>query len=212
MTPSKDAKKPAGEIQTGERCLLSLMNEFFLVEILAVEKSSIHVTFPGSDYPIEGIPVEIQFHDKEGFRSYPTVCLEGPSAEREGILLQKPAECRRVQHRNSCRVPTDLTVQVKDQVHVRRFSAALQNLSAGGVLLECEAPFDFHTSVELTLSLPGEPSQTLLCQVLHIGDPADRPSAGARLFGMRFVNPEQRTIQCIERYVWRRINELYAKR
>lgn len=211
-TPTKKTAKKDSELSVGNRCLLSMMGDFFLVEILAVDKDNVKVTFPGSDYPIAGIPVEIQFHDKEGFRCYSSVCVEGPGAGREGIVLLRPQEGRRVQHRDSCRVPTDLTVQVKDQVHVRRYNAALLNLSAGGAFLTSDAPFDFHTSVEMTLSLPGESTLTLLCQVLHIAEPESEQPHGVRFFGIRFVDPDHYACQSIERYIWRRLNDLYATR
>lgn len=211
LAPTKGTEKDS-ELRVGNRCLLSMMGDFFLVEILAVDKENVQVTFPGSDYPIAGIPVEIQFHDTEGFRCYSSVCVEGPTAGRQGILLRKPQEGRRVLHRDSCRVPTDLTVQVKDQVHVRRYNAALVNLSAGGAFLTSDAPFDFHTSVEMTLSLPSEATLTLLCQVLHIGEPEGEHAPDQRFFGLRFVNPDHYARQSIERYIWQRLNDLYAKR
>ncbi|MCC6697366.1 MAG: PilZ domain-containing protein [Candidatus Hydrogenedentes bacterium] len=207
MSTKKSTDRMKMEMRQGSTCLLNVIGQYFLVEILELLPDSIRVSFPGRDYPVPGMIVHLDFHDMDGFDSFETEVLEGPSKSGPGLVVSRPSESRRTQHRDSCRVPTDLTVQVKDQVHVRRYDAALLNLSAGGALIETDAPFDFSTSLELTLSLPGEPLLRMLGQVVHVSDESTRPEC--RTFGIRFValSPELR--QSISRYAWHRLRELY---
>ena len=207
MSTKKAGDRIRMEMRLGGTCLLNVIGQHFLVEILELGPDSLRVSFPGRDYPVPGMIVHLDFHDTNGFDSFEAEVLEGPSKAGSGLLLSKPSESRRTQHRDSCRVPTDLTVQVKDQVHVRRYDAALLNLSAGGALIETDAPFDFSTSLELTLSLPGEPLLRMLGQVVHVSDEATRPDR--RTFGVRFVALSPEVHQSISRYAWHRLREMY---
>lgn len=197
------------EMRKGGTCLLNVIGQYFLVDLIEVGEESIRVSFPGKDYPVAGMVVHLDFHDADGFDSYEAEVLEGPAKGEGGLLLTKPSESRRTQHRDACRVPTDLTVQVKDQVHVRRYDASLLNLSAGGALIETDAPFDFSTTLELTLSLPGESQLRMLGQVVHISEEPSQTFPDGRLFGIRFVSLSPEVRQSISRYAWFRLKELY---
>lgn len=207
-TPGKGRKRHP-EIEVGRECLLHLMRQYFMVEVIEVGAETLRVSFPGRDYPVEGMPADIQFHDKAGFYSYPSVVVEGPDPKRPGIVLRFPKERRRAQHRDTCRVATDLTVQVRDQAHVRHYNATLLNLSVGGALVETEAPFDFHTGVEMVMSLPGEPTHAVLAQVVHIGEARAERETARRLVGLRFVGIEPAAIHSISRYILSRLKDLY---
>lgn len=197
------------DIRVGNSCLLSVMNQLFLVEILEVNDDTMRVTFAGMDYPVEGMQADLEFHDKLGFNCYRTIVLEGPKNERSGIVLMRPRECSRARHRDSCRVPTDLTVQVKDQEHFRRYDAALINLSAGGTLISTEAPFDLDATIEIHISLPGEPTHKVLGHIVHVGEDEGGPAGAPRLLGVRFVTPDPDVVESIVKYIWRRLREIY---
>ncbi|GMU92349.1 MAG: hypothetical protein AMXMBFR4_14070 [Candidatus Hydrogenedentota bacterium] len=196
-------------LQKGNRCLLHVVNQYFLVEITDIGIDAIHVTFPGRDYPVEGMSVILDFHDESGFNSYRATVLNGPAKTGGGLLLSKPVELRRTLHRSSCRVPTDLTVQVKSRFQARRYDAALIDLSGGGALIETEAPFDFSTPVEIILSLPGEPQHVLNGQVVHIGSVNRNSLHGKRIIGVRFLGTTPEATHSLGRYVWRRLREIY---
>ncbi len=209
MSEKKSDQRLRMEMRAGSTCLLNVIGQYFLVDLLEVGENSIRVSFPGRDYPVPGMTVSLDFHDADGFDSFEAEVIEGPAKNDSGLLLTKPNESRRTQHRDACRVPTDLTVQVKDQVHVRRYDASLLNLSAGGALIESDAPFDFSTTLELTLSLPGEPLLRILGQVVHISDETQSSSPGSRLFGVRFVSLDPDVRHAISRYAWYRLREIY---
>ena len=210
MSKKTTGDRPGMELRAGSTCLLNVIGQYFLVDLIEVGQDSLRVSFPGRDYPVPGMIVHLDFHDAEGYDSFEAEVLEGPDKADSGVLLSRPAASRRTQHRDACRVPTDLTVQIKDQVHVRRYDAGLLNLSAGGALIETDGPFDFSTTLELTLSLPGEPLLRILGQVVHIANESRVPSPSPRrLFGVRFVSLDPETRQAISRYAWYRLRELY---
>ena len=197
------------ELYTGNRCMLRVAGDHFLVKILDVEKSHIRVTFPGREYPIEGLQVMLEFHDEQGFNSYRSHIVRGPERAGGGLLLARPVDSRRTKYRDSCRVPTDLTVHVKDQVHVRRYDAALVNLSFGGALIVTPAQFDFASTVELTLSLPGEPRHHLIGQVIHATGAPHKYNPNDKTYGIRFIDLAPDAAESITRYIWNRLREIY---
>ncbi len=200
------------DILKGNRCLITVIGQRFMVDLLEVGDKTIRVSFPGRDYPIQGMAVELEFHDPNGFNCYESTVLQGPEASNPGIVLEKPIESRRAQHRVSCRVPTDLTVQVKDQTHIRRYDAPLTNLSADGAQIETHAPFDFSTTVEVWLSLPGEPTHETLASVVHISNSTETAASAEdkTVYGIRFLNLDPAASQSICRYIWQRLRELYG--
>lgn len=204
--------QPGQDLVKGNRCLVAVMGQRFMVDLLEVDDKTIRVSFPGRDYPISGMAVELEFHDPNGFNCYESEVILGPEKGTPGIVLERPVEPRRAQHRVSCRVPTDLTVQVKDQAHIRRYDAPLVNLSADGALIETNAPFDFSTTVELWLSLPGEPTHETLGAVVHISSPTETRASGkdTTIYGIRFLHLDPAASQSICNYIWERLRELYG--
>ncbi|NUM53719.1 MAG: PilZ domain-containing protein [Candidatus Hydrogenedentes bacterium] len=210
MTTAGGKPSVNAELYVGNRCMLRVAGEHFLVKILEVERAFIRVTFPGKDYPIEGLHVLIEFHDESGFNSYRTHVVQGPDKAGGALVLARPVESRRTKYRDSCRVPTDLTVHVKDQVHVRRYDAALVNIGAGGALIVTPAHFDFAATIEMQLSLPGEPQLSLIGQIVHATGSPHTYRSEDKTYGVRFVSIEPEAASCISRYVWNRLREIYS--
>jgi len=219
MAPSEDLSGPAGDtipawktkLDVGMSCLLNVMGRHFLVKITEVGQDTLRVTFPAKDYPIEKLRADLEFYDQDGFYYYSTEVVQGPAEAGGCLVLTKPTELKRNLHRECCRVTTDLTVQVKDQVHVRRYDAGLVDLSAGGALIQTEAPFDFSTTIEMTLSLPGESTHVILGEVIHAPGETPQEQSGARILGIRFTDVDAETSRTISRYIWRRLQEVYAR-
>jgi c-di-GMP-binding flagellar brake protein YcgR len=200
---------PHQELVEGNSCLLTTAGEHFMVQITSVLDDTISVTFPGRDYPVEGMGVTLDFHDDTGFNRYLTRVIEGPNETRQGIILERPQGVNRNLHRDSFRVPTDLTVQVKDQVHIRQYDAALTNLSSGGAQILTSAPFDFGTTVELNLSLPEETIHSIMAQVVHMAEMSDPIRGDERIYGLQFVGLDPSAARTISAYVWKRLKELH---
>ena len=210
MSYKQPAKEPI-KIVKGAECLLNFIGRHFKSRILEVGPETFRVTFPGKDYPVPGLNIVLEFHDDLGFYYIPTLVVEGPQKQPGGITLQKANEVKRSTHRDSFRVPTDLTVHVRDHIHVRRYDAALVNISAGGALLRSDAPWDFSSTLEIMLSLPGEQLYTLLGQVMHI---ATCPQCGVqqteRVFGVKFIGIDPEIERAITNYIFTRLPELYG--
>ena len=194
----------------GLQCFLYVTDRHFLVRVLSLDEETVCVTFPGKDYPVEGMRADMEFHDEGGYCYYATEVLRGPTPGEEGIVLRRPAEIKRSVHRTTCRIPTDLTVQIKDRDHVRRYNAALLNISAGGVLVETDAPFDFSTSIEMDLSLPGESLHTIPCQVVQIIPVAGAQENGMRQLCLKYADLPPDANLSISHYIWRRLQEMGA--
>lgn len=198
-------------LSEGLRCLLYVTGRHFLVHVLAMDDDTVRVSFPGKDYPIEGMHADMEFHDETGYCYYSTEVVRGPMEGEEGIVLRRPSEIKRNIHRSSCRIPTDLTVQVKDRDHVRRYNASLLNLSGGGALVQTEAPFDFSTVVELDLSLPGESTHVITCQVAQIMPSGHAAGDSSRQLSLRFSSVAEEATLSITHFIWRRLQETYGQ-
>jgi Tfp pilus assembly protein PilZ len=196
-------------LAVGNECMLHVAGRHFLVKVVEVKDDLLRVTFPGKDYPVKGMRGEIQLHDEEGFFYYPIAVVEGPVPKGSGILLRKMSELKRSRHRESCRVPTDLLVQVKDEAHVRHYNATLLNVSAGGAFVQTDAPFDYSTTAELSISLPGEATHTIRCQIVDVIPPCEGGHSVDRRFCLRFMEIDSEAEQCITRYVWERLQQMY---
>lgn len=206
MTQLEGAVK---DIRKHNRALLFCLGEYFMVNIESTDEDGFEVTFPGLDYPVSGLWVTLDFHDEEGVNSYSCKVVADPLERNGGLRLSKPSQLKRVVYRSSFRAPTDLTVQVKEQAHVRRYDAALINLSVGGALIRTRAAFEFESLIDLILNLPDEPNHTLTCEVAHISREAGGGSRDLTHYGLKFVQPEPSVVRSIENYVTRRMRELY---
>lgn len=210
MSKESQTSAASSHVQPGAKCLLSVLDRHFMVEILGVEHDTLRVSFPGVDYPVDGMKVDLEFHDNTGFFCYHSNVLQGPQKRGDGIVLTMPEKCTRNEHRESCRVSTDLIVQVRDQVHLRKYNAHLRNLSAGGARIESEAAFELDTTIEMYLSLPGEPVATILGRVIHVGELANVCGHSMWLYGVRFLGLEADQQNAIVHYIWKRLRELYT--
>ena len=205
-------KKPStggAKHEKGRECLLKVTDRYFKVRILEVGSDTIRVSFPGKDYPVDGVGAALEFHDDEGFTYYSTQVVEGPTHKGAGVVLRKQTDPKRSLHRDCFRAPTDLTVRVKERDHARQYDAALVNLSAGGALIQTDAPFDFSTAVDLTLSLPGEAMHTVSGHVVHVADAEERCGTARRYFGIRFTGVPTDVERTITRYMWSVLREMY---
>ncbi len=197
------------DLSAGRECLIRLMGQHFLSRILEVSDDRLTVTFPGTDYPAPGMRLELQFHDDEGFNSYVSHVVAGPQQHAGRVVVERPSAMERVLHRQNCRVSTDLTVQVKEEDLIRKYDAALLNLSGGGALLETDAPLDLNSSVEMTISIPLDRSRTIHGHVTHVDRLKPPHDSGRSIVGVRFWKMDAATTQAIRDYVWQRLRELY---
>lgn len=206
-----DASKDLFEkhFSEGSRCLVILSGERFLVTILKIADDNIQVTFPTSDFPIEGMHVDLEFHDDTGYTAYESEVVETPREVGDGLVVKRPpSEMSRTSHRSAWRVPADFSVRMKHHVHPRRVEVPVINVSAGGMLLKTEMDVEVGDSIDLQFTLPGELKEDLLLgRVMHVSTP---PGIGSneRMVGLLFVSPEVRSREALSNYIWRRLREM----
>lgn len=199
-----DAKQ---DLKAGARCLAKAMDNQFLMQIVGVSESELEVLFPTVDFPVAGMTLSLEFHDEQGYTVYPTEVLAAMPAFDKPARLKYPQEVIRNFHRQNFRVSTDLTAQIKEQIHLRKYDAALLNLSAGGALVRTEGPFVMDATVELFLSLPRQPMLQVLGRVIHVIQEVD---TGLPILGIRFINPSEEVQQGVSHYVGRQINDHFG--
>lgn len=212
MTTNAPEKVALGTRQTqfavGSQCFLNAMGEHFLVDVLEVRGDVIRVSFPARDYPVEGMRVDLEVHNDTGYCRYPAIVMDSPEhTEAKGLKLKIAKQPRFARHRDTCRVPTDLTVQVKEAGRPRRHNAELVNLSSGGAGICCGAPLAEGSDVDIEISLPGERVHNLRGTVLH-ERPSDR-CGNAKHFGVRFRHSDDAVTAALARFIGQRVHDLY---
>ncbi len=197
------------QFQPGTRCLLVLMGRRFMVGILNVAEDSLRVSFPMDELPMDGMRVELEFHDERGYTRYETEVVQGPQEVGDGMVLRRPPASSRFRHRSSWRVPVGFRAELKGHVHPRRYEGTVRNISAGGALIKTKAAVDVGDNIEITLHLPNQSPEAVLGEVVHC--PADT-SPGAGRIGVRFISPDPTTAKILNTFVWKRLRELQPDR
>lgn len=191
----------------GNRCLLLLMGQRYLVSIQATTDDSVMVSFPIRDFPVEGMRVELEFHDTEGYTRFESEVITAPKEVGDGLELRRPPEIVRTYHRGSWRVPVDFKANVKGHVHPRRLKVPVINLSTGGLLFLSDAPFENGDMLDAILPILGPDDDALTCKVVHRAD-AGRSMGGVVQVGATFISPDPTTIKSISNYIHDRLKEL----
>ncbi len=195
----------------GERCILLIMEERYLVTVLSVADDRVRVSYPSAHFPVEGMYILLEFHDEEGYSLYESEVLETPRDHGDGLVLRLPHADRRTSHRRTWRVEADLTCQFKDHVHPRRHEAQVTNVSAGGMQIETDAQLDIGHNIDIDLELPGRGTHRILGTIAHLMVTEDSERKGHTLAGVRFLNPEQETSRALTEYIWKRVHKLHPK-
>lgn len=199
----------ASAFSEGANCLLRVMGEQFWVRVTEVGEEAIRVSFPGHDYPLADMPILLELHSEDGYRVFSTYLIgRGPTVE-DGLILAPPQEEAQRFHRATMRIETDLAIKVKDQVSLKKHPGTLVNLSQGGALFITEGPFDFDSTLDITLELPGEPAHTLTSQVRHVDSAR---GARERNIGVRFISPDSEATAAIGRFITDQLRTLHSTR
>jgi hypothetical protein len=194
--------------QVGQRLLLKLGGRHFLVDVLERDDHTFHVSFPGSDFPLEGTTLDFEHHDDTGVILFRARVVRGARRKDEGLLLERPAQGYRRTHRDAFRVPTDLTALIRDQAHQQRYSAEVVNLSSGGALLQADAPFDQDSMLAVSLPLPRECIRSMAGEVVHMRWRQSTHLAQKKLLGVRFVGTGPEVRRTLSHYIGERLRHL----
>jgi hypothetical protein len=195
--------------EIGNRALLVFMGQRFLVTILSADYGELRLSYPVSDFPVEGMYVNLEFHDEAGYAAYESEVVRPALQPGDGLVVKRPPAVVRTHHRHCWRVPTDFRVEVKDHVHPRRAEAPAINISAGGMLLRSLIAYNPGNNVDMHFRLPGDALlHTAVGMVVHSA-PVPEARDNALHVGVKFVDLDPGTAKCISQYIWRRLRELH---
>lgn len=204
------AAPPATDIALGKELLMTVAGRNFLVEVVDLRSESLRVTFPGIDYPVQGMQVELEMHEPAGFSYYQTTVKKGPLKEGDGVVLEIPAPPRRSMHRDTFRVPTDLKGEVLGPGDDHWTRATVTNLSAGGAYIEMkDESYTEGTTVDLALLLPGDSRRVVQAQILHVVEPREENGQYYYAYGTRFTGYEPGAGREITQYIEGLLRDLY---
>lgn len=187
-------------LKQGQRCLLVVLDQRFLVSILEAGGETVLVTFPTRGLPMDGMLVHLEFHDKNGYASYETEVVRSPREPGDGLLLKRPSAYQTTSHRLDWRVPADIEAQFKVHAHPRRIKGRVLNMSVGGLLIESRARLSIDDSLDLELTLPGPHRIDTVGQVVF-SSPVEDAASGVHRHGVRFVGLEPENQHAIIRYI-----------
>jgi c-di-GMP-binding flagellar brake protein YcgR len=208
MLTTPGRSEEATHFTEGTRALLILMGQRFLVTVLNANTDTLRVSFPVQDFPLEGMYVNLEFHDDLGYVTYETEVIESPKQPGDGLLIRRPPESVRTHHRTAWRVSADFRVEIKGHVHPRRYEAPVINLSSGGLLVRTDAPLNFGDNVDVEFNLTDEHRHRALAQVMHV-NVLEKSQGGIPLVGLKFVNPDPELTKSVTHYIWRRLRQTH---
>ena len=183
------------------------MGQRFLVSIQKVTEETIEVSFPVRDFPVEGMRVDLEFHDMEGFTRFESDVLTAPKELGDYLIIRRPPAYVRNYHRGSWRVPVDFKAEFKGHVHPRRVKVPVVNLSTGGLLVLVDGGFEVEDMLEATIPIPGLVGEKMTCKVAH-RSVEPHGADGLVQMGCSFVSPDPESIKAIATYISNRLKEL----
>lgn len=180
---------------------LRTMGRLHLVRVLGTSEDTFWVTFPGADYPVEGMAVDLEFHEERGFYIYHTRVVIGPRKPGDGIVLRRTESLEFRQHRREWRVPVDLKAGLLAANNGRACTAQLLNLGSGGAMLRTPLQFELGDMVQIRLQIRRHRALLLPAQVIRI-------ETDGR-FALRFIDVPASDVRDLIHFVWERIRETY---
>lgn len=207
MSTSTDSNSQDHLFATGNRCLLLIMGQRFLVSIQKVTENAIEVSFPVRDFPVEGMRVDLEFHDMEGFTRFESEVLTAPKELGDFLVLRRPPAYVRNYHRGAWRVPVDFKAEIKGHVHPRRLNVPVVNLSTGGILVLTDSEMEVNDMLEAALPIPDLAGEKMTCKVVHRA-PESQNIDGLVQMGCTFVSPDPTALKAIANYISSRLKEL----
>lgn len=208
-TPGPSQNDGHASIEMGARLLMNVAGQHFMVQVTHLTDKEVRVTFPGIDYPVEGMLVALEVHDDKGFSRYQTRVIEGPRKEGDGVLLERTSIEYWQQHRDSYRIETNLEAKLQLDGQDGEDPGTVTNISTGGVLVDCERKFELNSLLKLRFVLPNGAAAALTVKVLHVGKPREVNSRTLYTYGTNYESYEPGTGHVVTNYIRDRLKELY---
>jgi len=203
-----DPSKPLDLIPPGTRALLAIAGERYLATVIKTGEDWVQLTFPSTDYPVEGMYVVLELHDDDGYTTLESEVLEAPKEHGDPLVLRLPEAIQRNRHRSSWRVPTELPAKLKDHVHPRVRDVDLIDMSAAGLRIRTDADLAIGDNVDVTFALPGSGEHKVLCATAHV-QRSEGDAENAQV-GLKLISPDPTTLQAMKHYIRGRAREIHG--
>jgi len=198
-------------LMKGSKGFLRVMGYPFLVEVLGVEGKQIWVSFPGADYPVEGMGAQLEFHQDTGYVLYHTQVVRGPRQLGDGVIVERSETSDERRHRANWRVPTNLAVVIQEAGSGTRYSAIMENLSAGGLLLRAYANLNLKNLLNVTFELEDGEEHTVVGKVVYAAEESSLSRRPNQEYGVSFVEVPNAARRAITLFLYAKIRQLYPK-
>lgn len=192
-------------LEVGNSCFLRIFDQRYFVDILGVSQDTIWVSFHMSDFPLEGMGVDLEFHQGGGFTCYHTRVSIPPKEAGDGVVLQRAEAATFMAYRRSWRVPVDLAMKAREHPDGEVWDGRLVDISAEGALAVSAKALEVGDMMSLSFALPGGRMATMTAQVIH----SRVDDEGVVHMGLRFDDVPATTREALTSFLWREIRERY---
>jgi hypothetical protein len=196
-------------LRRGERGFLRVMGNPFLVEILGVNGKEVWVSFPGADYPLDGMGAELEFHAETGYLLFHTHVVRGP--RRDGVVLERTESSEHRQHRRHWRIPTDTTVVLRPLHGQKQYTAIMDNLSAGGLLVRAYAEFPLSCVLDMQLPLDDGALHPMRGRVVFSEESGSFENSPRNRYGIHFAEVPPESRRALIWHLYRRMRKVYPQ-
>lgn len=187
------------------------MGHPFMVEILGVNGKEIWVSFPGADYPLDGMGAELEFHTPQGYTLFHAQVLRGPRRDGDGVVLERAETSEDRHHRRHWRIPTDTTVVLHPVQDGKHYTAIMDNLSAGGMLVRTYAVLYLPCELEVEMPLDDGNTYTLSGRVVYGAETSPFQPGPRHKYGILFGALEPGTRRSLTWYLYKRMRKTYPE-
>jgi hypothetical protein len=210
MTTALNAFDNGLHFRKGERLILLIMGERYLVSVLDVEPERVRVSYPAAHFPVEGMYVLMEFHDDEGYSTYESEVLATPHQPGDGLVLRRPHADRRASHRRAWRVEADFKAIIKDHVHPQKHEVDVINVSAGGLQFATQQVMEIGHNLDIDFDIPGRGHHKVLAAVAHL-IVLEKDQHAPHRVGVKFINPEPETTKAVAEYIWLQVHRKHPE-
>lgn len=199
-------------IQTGNSGFLCIKENRFLVEILGVDNNQIWTTFPGINYPLQGVGGHLEFHNESGFLAYNVQVLRYAERPETGIVLERSESAEQRTHRTSWRVPTDISVAFRTPNATENFAGILEDLSADGCQLRTNPVLAIRTPLELCFALDREHgNQIVEGRVCYVHEESGLQGGSTIHYGIKFTRVPPQTRRLLTLFLYHHVRKCYPR-
>ena len=195
----------------GAKGFLRVMGNPFLVEVLGVNGKEVWVSFPGADYPLDGMGALLEFHSETGYVLFHTQVVRGPRRDGDGVVLERTETSENRQHRRHWRIPAEATVVLHPVNAEKHYTAVMENLSAGGVLVRTYAVLPLTCELEIQMPLDDGATHTIPGRIVYSEEAGAFESGPRNKYGVIFGAMPPSTHRALTWHLYKQMRKFYPQ-